>query len=205
MTVKDQFIRDLIDELNEESSRYANRKPLDIAYMVSVVDQQLENCTEFIEDITKYGYHINGYDFDASEGYTNGKIRVLIEKPEEERGSDMMYDAYFNYCYCIEFGFDERYWGYCSCEPTHNGYDEKRKCCGNGCDWTAPSFYISKSISLGGGKWDGVERDYWEYEKKFNEDQHNKNTYIEEMKKKQEIEALEASIRNAQSRLNELK
>lgn len=204
MTVKDQFIRDLINELNEESSNHTNRKPLDVAFMVSVVDQQLENCPEFIEDITKYNYLINGYDY-GSKGYTNGKIRVLIEKPDDERKSEMMYDAYYDYCYYIEFGFDERYWGYCDCEPTDSGYNEKRGCCGNGCDWVAPEFSITKCISLGGGKWNGVEHDYWEYENKFNENEENKNTYVEEIKKKQEIESLEASIRDAQNRLNKLK
>ncbi|WP_440110144.1 hypothetical protein [Paenibacillus sp. QZ-Y1] len=203
MTVKDEFIRRLIDELNEENSRNTNRKPLDVPFMVSVVDQQLENCKEFMKDITEHRYSINGYDFD--EYYANGKIRVLIEKPEEERESEMMYDAYCNYCYYIEFCYDERYWGYCDCQPSYKEYDEKHGCCGSGCDWVAPRFYIEKSISLGGGVWEGLERDYWEYEKKFNEDQDNKNTYVEEMKKKQEIEALEASIRDAQSRLSKLK
>lgn len=205
MKVKDEFIRDLINELNEENSRNTKEKRLDVPFMVSVVEQQLDNCKEFIADITEHDYYINGYDFDNSGGYTNGRIRVLIEKPQEERASEMMYDAYYNYCYYIEFAFDDLYWGYCNCEPSDKGYVEKRRCCGSGCDWRAPEFNIEKSISLGGGRWEGLERDYWEYEKEFNADQDNKNTYLEEMKKKEEIEALKASIREAQTRLIDLK
>lgn len=204
MSIKSEFIRRLVDELNDENERGNHKRPLDVCYMTSVVDQQLEKCDEFIKDITIHRYEINGYDYDDSEGYTNGKIRIFIEKPEEEKESEMMYDAYYDYCYYIEFGYDDRYWGYCDCQPSYEGYNEKHGCCGCGCDWVAPQFYLTKSISMDGGKWDGAERDYWEYEEKFNINEKNKNTYVEEMKKKQEIERLEASIRDAQNRLKDL-
>jgi hypothetical protein len=204
LNIKGEFIKRLVDELNDENERGNHNRPLNICYMTSVVDQQLEKCSEFIEDITIHRYEINGYEYDNTEGYTNGKMRVLIEKPDEEKNSEMMYDAYYDYCYYIEFGYDERHWGYCDCNPGHKGFNEKHGCCGNGCDWTAPQFYLTKSVSMGGGRWDGVESDYWSYEEKFNNDEKNKNTYVEEMKKKAEIKRLETSIKDAQDRLKEL-
>ena len=85
-SIKDQFIKKLISTLNNENKDriYHDKKTLDIPYIISVIDQQIENCKEFIDDITKYTYCINGYDEDYSEGYTNGNIKILIEKPNDE-------------------------------------------------------------------------------------------------------------------------
>lgn len=199
--IKEKFISKLIKELNDENERTAhdNKKTLDVCFMVSIVDQKIEECKEFMEDITKYKYCINGFDKDTTGGYTNGKIRILIEKPEKE--NEMMYAAYYDYCYYLEFTYDERYWGYCMCDPQDEGYIEKHQCTGNGCDWVAPSFHIEKSISLGGGRWEGTEKDYWAYEEKFNLVEENKNKEVEKHRKEQEKQRLIDSIEAAKIKL----
>ncbi|MEC4565443.1 DUF5320 domain-containing protein [Paenibacillus sp. CMAA1739] len=194
MSVKKVFIEKLAKVLNEEQDDLD--KPLDICYMVSVVDQHLDRYSEFIEEISNNNYLINGYDKDNTGGYTNGRIRILIEKPEEETKCD--------YCYFIEFGFDERYWGYCQCKPDDEGYSVKHECCGNDCDWVAPSFHIEKCIYIGGDSWDGCENDYWKYEQKYYEEENNKNTYLDNYLKEQEKIRLQEQLKVIQSRLSEL-
>ena len=129
MSIKEKFIRDLIDELNdinENRITYENKRPIDVCRVVSVIDQQLENCKEFIEDITEHTYHINRYE--ESHGFTYPKIRILIEKNDSEKNPNYVeyYDTH-NYCYYIEFTNDERYSGYCECTPNDSGYNEERK------------------------------------------------------------------------------
>lgn len=206
--MKDKFIRALINELNDVNEReraYHNKPLLDVCFIVSVIDQQIENCKEFMDELKLDRWHINGYDEDFSGGYTNGKIRILIEKPEEEKESDLMVDSFEDYCYYLEFTHDDRHWGYCQCLPDDNGFNEKYNCCGNGCDWSAPSFTIYKEIYLGGGTWKGNESDYWKYEEQFNRNSENKNEEVEQYKKQQEKERIEKQIKELQLKLEELK
>lgn len=207
MSIKEKFIKDLISELNDANERqldYENKRTIDVCYVVSVIDQQLEDCKEFLEDITKNAYHINGYDEDTSGGYTNGKIRILIEKPDSEKESNYMVDAYYDYCYYIEFTKDERSWGYCQCSSGDIGYNADHDCCGSGCDWTAPSFNIEKSICLGGGMWNGQAKDYWKYKDKFNLNEQNKNNEVEKFKLKQRKESLQNQIAELKIELEKL-
>jgi hypothetical protein len=122
MDIKEKFIKNLINELNDINERQLKEdSQIDVCWLVSAVDQQIDECKEFMNTISKYQYHINGYEEDHSQGYTNGKIRILIEKPDEEKESDYMMDAYYDYCYYIEFRDDERMWGYCECAPGMSG------------------------------------------------------------------------------------
>lgn len=204
---KKEFINNLVKELNDVNERqlvYNGKDPLDVPYLVSVVEQNIDQCKEFIEDISKNRYYINGYEEDNSEGYTNGKIRILIEKPDEEKESEYMVDAYHDYCYYIEFLYDERMWGYCQCSPEDEGYNEKHKCCGHGCDWTAPAISITKEINSGYYKWQGDEADYWTYKEEFLTNEQNKNEEVEKYKKEQEKESIRRQIASLQSKLDEL-
>lgn len=200
--VKERFIQQLIKELNEESKwrvLHENKKPLDVCYMVSVVDQQIENYQEFMHDLQTRNWLINGYDEDTTGGYTNGKIGILIEKTEEEK--EYRNDVYEDYCYYIEFLYDERHWGYCECSADDEGYNEKHKCCGNGCDWDAPAFRITKEINMGYSTWKGQQRDYWEYEERFNLKQENKNKEVEEHQKQQKKARILEEIQRLQDEL----
>jgi len=205
--VKEQFIKNLIYELNDINERqleYNNKTKLDICWLVSCVDQQIEKCTDFIETISKYTYCINGYDEDHSGGYTNGKIRVLIEKPNEEKESEYMFDAYYNYCYYIEFKYDDRMHGYCECTPEDSGYDPIHGCCGCGCDWSAPAFSITKEYSLGDYSWEGHECDYWDYERNFSTKEFDNLEERREQEKEHMKQIIENEIKNLQQRLSQL-
>jgi len=205
-STKDQFIQNLIKELNDENETriYQNKKPLDVCHIISVIDQQIENCKEFIDDITKYTYCINGYDEDYSEGYTNGKITILIEKPDKEKESNHWAGCYYDYSYCIEFLYDERHWGYCECTSDMKGYNKKYKCCGESCDWNGSAFKIEKVINLGYHIWEGQEKDYWEYKEKFESNEQNKNEDVEKFKLEEKKQYLKDRINEFQEELDKL-
>ena len=206
ISIKNQFIQNLIKELNNENEHMINnsKNPLDICYMISVIDQQIENCKEFLDDITKHTYCINGYDKDYSEGYTNGKIKILIEKTEDEKKSKHWADAYYNYYYCIEFLYDERHWGYCECTPEDKGYNEKYECCGDGCDWNSPSFKIEKITNLSYCTWKGQEKDYWKFEEQFLLNEQNKNENVEKFKIEEKKQNIRDRIKDLQEELDKL-
>ena len=205
-SIKDEFIKNLTKELNSinEDKIYHDKRPLDVCYLISSVDQHLGECKDFIEDITNNTYYINGYEEDNTEGYTNGKIRILIEKPEDEKESDLMVDSYREYCYFIEFLYDGRDWGYCECSPENPNYNKVHKCCGNGCDWTAPAYKLTKEINMHYGNWNGQEKDYWEYEENFKQQENNNNKDVEEYNKIQSIKYINSQIEELQNKLVEL-
>ena len=115
-----------------------------------------------------------------------------------------MVDAYRNYSYYIEFLFDERNHGYCQCTLEDSNYDEKHQCCGNGCDWTASSYRLTKEINMHSGSFEGYERDYWKYEENFNKQENNKNKEVEEYNKNQSIKYINLQIEELQNKLKEL-
>ena len=205
-SVKDRFIRELVDELNEVNQERLNysKSPLDICFMTSVLDQRLEDCTDFIKILESKRWLINGYDCDEEDYYTNGRVRILIEKSEEEKKSEYMVDAYEDYYYYIEFLYDERHWGYCFCDESTEGYSQKHKCAGYSCDWTAPAFRITKEIDLHYGDWKGYEKDYWNYSEKFEQNEKNINAEVEKHKIEQEKKFLSERIAELQSELANL-
>jgi len=201
MTIKEKFIQDLIKELNNinyhEVIKYeGNKTPIDVPYVISVIDQQIENYKEFMDDITNYTYYINNYERDNTEGYTNGKIKILIENTE----NDTCYYYYF-----IEFLYDQRHWGYCQCTPEDKDYNSKYDCCGNGCDFVAPAFRLIKKLDFGYSVWEGREKDYWTYKEQFEANEQNKNTDVEKFRNEQKKQELENRIKKLQVELEVLR
>jgi len=207
-STKEQFIQDLINELNNinhhEVVYNENNPPINIPFIISAIDQQLDKCTEFLDDISKNKYSINGYHEDESGGYTNGKIRILIEKPDNEKESDLFVHTYCDYCYYIEFLYDERHWGYCECTPEDKGYNQKHHCCGINCDWDSSAFKIEKVVNLGYYSWKGQEKDYWEYKEKFEANEQNKNKEVEKFKSEEKKQNLINRINELQEELDKL-
>lgn len=187
--VKEKFIRALVKTLNEENENreYENKEPLDVCFMVSAIDKQLYQYKDFIEDLSN-GYTFNMYEEDES-GHSNGRISLFIEKPKEERQSGLWIEKYReDYWYTIEFKYNQIDGDYCQCEQGNEGYNEEHHCCGEICDWNAPSFAITKQYDLGTCSWDGLQRDYWEYEKMFKSKEENKSVEDEiKERRKQEI------------------
>lgn len=210
--IKKKFIRALIDELNdvnENQLQYYNKNPNNVCFMVSVIDQNINKYKDFIDDITKNNFCVNGYEEDHSSGYTAGKIRILIEKSNEEKDKEekengFVISEYYDYHYEIEFLYDERMWGYCQCNPSDPDYNFEHKCCGHGCDWTAPAFRLSKIIDIGRSGWDGDENDYWIYEKIFQKEEKNNNEIIEQYEKEQKRKYLEEQLSEIQRQLKDL-
>lgn len=85
--------------------------------------------------------------------YTDGVISVHISDTRRR--------------YDIRLLKDERPWGYCTCTPEDEGYNEDHGCCGDGCDWTAPRFEVSLVTDLCYGAYKGQERDLWADEEKW--------------------------------------
>ncbi|MBD1379079.1 hypothetical protein [Metabacillus arenae] len=130
------------------------------------------------------------FENDKTEGYTYGKWLFYLWEYNGEEPNDE-YD-FFNcaydqkspdYYYEIKLTRDQRLWGFCQCIPDMELYNEKHECCGNGCDWTAPSFILSK-VEEKYGKFKGKERDIWELEEKWSEYLESYDNKVKESKLK---------------------
>lgn len=186
---KKEFVNTLIKFLNEEVCRQMKHNTkidelLDICYLTSVVEQQIDKCSAFIKDIDKHRYMIDEYFPDVTNGYTHGKIKISIEKPDNEKESNLLVDAYYNYYYYIEFEYS-----------THYRYD----------GWDAPAITITKLEDINTLEWDGYEEDYNIYKKEFHKREINKLIEIEEYKKQQAIKEKNEQIKILQNEIEELK
>jgi len=204
-SVKDQFIQNLINTLNNENqSRINNNKNLiDVCYLVSVIDQQIENYKEFIDDITEHTYIITDYKKDWYDNYTSGEIQILIEKSNNEEIYEYI-NRYCNHKYYIKFLEDERPYGECQCSPGDEDYNDKYGCCGENCDFSAPAFRLIKEIDLGYSCWKYSEKEYWKYKEKFESNEQNKNTEVERFKLDQQKNELKDRIKELQEELDKL-
>ena len=109
------------------------------------------------------------------------------------------------YHYEIHFSYEERYWGYCECQPGDKDYNEDHQCCGHGCDWDAPVVAVYKCYDVDNGVWNGDEHDYWDFEDVFYKDDLELKARIEEEAKRQRIKDLEKQIASYQNDLDKLK
>lgn len=143
---------------------------------------------ELLDDAAKYYLEIR-YEEDDTGGYTDGyfEFHFYTKDPSEDYG----WQSSINHYYKMELLLDDRMWGYCDCEPSHIGYNPIYRCCGNGCDWTAPKVSIQKISSIVYHAFDGVQRDMWELESKWKEDTVD---HEEELRKKR-LEQLSQHIK----------
>lgn len=134
-------------------------------YFVTMEQLLQENHkNSFLEDIYKYDCAFH-YHPDKTHGYTDGYFTMELN----ERGNNVELD----YHYRIELGFDDRYDGYCACTPDMKGYNETRHCCGENCDWTAPSIAVIKKEYVTYFNFKGKEKSLWEAEHKWEEENQN--------------------------------
>lgn len=196
--IKQEFIDRVIGILESEND--SNEKQYNIPFIIAPLDQRLNECKEFLKDLQSHNYYINVLDIDDEDYYTNAKLQIGFYDNKDE-DDDECYWNYLNFSYTINFVRVERYWGYCECSEGDEDYDIRYKCCGHGCDWSAPSFSIIKQYSCGDYSWNGDEHDYWDFEDKFN------NVTLEEKKslqKKAEIKSLEKQIKTLTDKLHKL-
>lgn len=149
-----QRIINLIEEENDERE-YHDKIKIDIPFKIAPIKQSISNIkySELINDISKKEYYVY-FDYDSNRcDYDYDRIAINLENE--------------NYRYIIQLGYEPRHWGYCECSEEDEGYDERYKCCGNGCDWDAPDFTVIKEVTLGSNSFNGIERDLWEYKDKY--------------------------------------
>ena len=212
--VKEDLINRIIDELKEinEDKEYRGERELNIPFMIAPLSQSLEQFDSLINDLGKHTYYgVNYIEPEQENYYSNGTIEITLEKNDNELNEDEKYikendeHSYFptDYTYKINFEIDERGgWGFCQCSEGDEDYDERHKCCGHGCIWTAPTYSIQKVIELGRKAWRGDAHDYWDFEDKFyNVDKKEK----EEKQKQAKINRLKNQIEDLQKELDNLK
>lgn len=203
--ILNEFIDDLVKELKRENDdrEYYEKSKLNIPYIIAPLKQNLlkDDYKDFISNLSKYNYQIN-YSEDTSEGYTNGSIDIYLYQKNSEHEEWNTPSEKFHYN--IQFGKDQRYWGYCECNPEDNGYREDKQCCGHGCDWTAPEFSLNKVMDVGIDSWHGNAHDYWDFEDDFYKS--NKELAEEKAKKDKElkIKYLKDKIDKMQRELSDL-
>ncbi|MCA1021509.1 hypothetical protein [Halobacillus litoralis] len=160
--------------------------------------QHRDKLSEMLNEVNNFDSIGFEYQYDEEEYYTEGAIHLRFYKEDnDERPWDIQPDYHFE----IELLYDERYWGYCDCNPEDEGYDSNKKCCGNGCDWVAPQISVKKVSDLVFESFDGVERDMWELERKWNESLEEHNERV----RQEQIERLENNIKEFQEEVSRLK
>lgn len=140
--IKEKFIKEVVECLKEEA--------LDVPYLVVPLVQAIDKkeLDEFFEDLGKHENYSYYYENDSTGGFTNGCVTINL--PECS--------------YKIEFGLDERYFGYCECSPDDEGYHSVKQCCGHGCDWDAPTITLHKIKTLFKHSFNGDEHAFWDFE-----------------------------------------
>lgn len=165
--------------------------------------QKQDVLKPLLDDLKNWRLDIH-FEEDETGGYTYGKYSLYLwnyeEEPLEEDEERYCYDQERpDYYYEIELTRDERYWGYCECNSDMEGYNHKYKCCGNGCDWVAPSFTL-KRVEENRAVFSGLERDIWKLEETWNEHLDSYN----EKKKKERLDYIEQQLTRLQKEKEEL-
>lgn len=174
-----------------------------VAFIVAPLFQSLGKYCDILEDLKNHDEWYVRYNKDETDGYTNGSITIDLYKNKSNLSEDEEDDYDFPECYTynIEFQYDARPWGFCECSENDLDYDKRYDCCGHGCDWSAPSFSITKTMELGGYSWNGDAHDFWNFEDKFNNiDEVEKK----ELEKQAEIKRLKKQIECYNYKLNEI-
>lgn len=165
--------------------------------------QHKDKLTPLLNDCQEWDFTFYYRDNDSRE-YNIGSLTVYLHRNVgeliENEWSDYYEQEGADYYYIIAFIDEPRMWGYCCCEPEDEGYNKEYHCCGVGCDWYAPSFEVDKVYSICCGSFEGLERDIWELEKKW-------DTYLEvykDKKKLAELDQIETQLKELEKRKNEL-
>lgn len=197
----DNLAREIAD-WNEANRSNPDTYEAPVPFWVAVLWNQFkfhsEKYKEFFEDVKDE----SPYQIVPSE---YGDIYSVILWEENDTDEWYLDSNCKNYHYEIHFSSEERYWGYCECEPGDKDYNEDHQCCGHGCDWDAPMVTVYKCYDVDNGVWNGDEHDYWDFEDAFYKDDLELKARIEEEAKRQRIEDLEKQIASYQNDLDKLK
>lgn len=202
-----ELINKIIECLESENKdrKYYNNPLIDIPFNIVTLEQYLNDDTykELHNDLTKYDFEINFFEDKDEDGYLKERyIKVyLYEKGNEE---DYYCDNFTNFTYKITLDRDDRDWGYCECSEEDEDYDTRYRCCGHGCDWTAPAFSITKEIHIGRNVFKGDQHDFWDYRDKYNNITEVDKKELEKLAKIKQLEEQKEYIENELKKLNSL-
>lgn len=197
----DNLVREIVDwnEVNKSNpNTYEAPVPFYVAALWNQFKFHSEKYAGFFDDVKDE----NSYQIVPNE---YGDIYSVILWEKNDAGKWYLDENCKNYHYEFHFSYDERYWGYCECQPGDDDYDEDRQCCGHGCDWDAPAVTVYKCYDVDDGVWNGDEHDYWDFEDAFYKDDLELKARIEEEAKRQRINDLEKQIASYQNDLDMLK
>lgn len=203
------FLNKLADEMKTSNEMYIQEKeyPIDIPFYISILWQRIKDYPEKYETFLKDITYERNYEIYQKTSCDPSIWMVKIFKTFDEYLEESEVNKnceVIKYEYEINFSFDERYWGYCECEPDDKDYREDHKCCGHGCDWTAPTVSIFKCYKYDSGEWEGDEHNYWDFEDSFYKDVLEEKARKEEEEKRLRIEELEKQIANCKNELDKL-
>jgi hypothetical protein len=190
---KDTFVRRLIEVLNNENE--GREHPLNIPFLVSSVEQHIgePQYATFLEEIEGRMEYWSFIEREKDDYYSFGK--VFIPTSEDNHSG----------VYYLTLGTDERMWGYCFCKPGDEDYNPKHRCCGHGCDWSAPAFTIIKEVSVGRSAWNGDEAAYWRYEEDMLARLARMNSDYVRQRREQRVSYLRGEIERLQGELRKVK
>jgi hypothetical protein len=197
-------VKEILIDTNNERKYEEEKKQLDIPFMISALEQHLNDkeLISFITDLRDNQYNLH-YE-DIIDGYYDyGKLTIsLCSKREEDKNTHF---TELDYSYSIVFSYDPREWGYCQCTEKDEDYRKDKGCCGHGCDWSAPAFSIIKEIQIGHQQdWNGDEHDYWEYEDNFYKSDKDLASEKAKRDKNDKIKYLQDNIKEMTKQLEEL-
>lgn len=150
MTIGGKFFKELREVVLRKSELTARLIP----HYENLLHWQDQLATLLV-DTEEYAFDIL-YDDDSTGGYSDGEFIVKIYPT--------------NRYYRIKLISEDRIIGYCTCSSDLEGYNREHKCTGVTCDWYAPSFEVELITVIGNGSFEGDQRDLWELEKKWKED-----------------------------------
>ena len=205
-----KFLENLAKEMAEWNEMDERDNTVLVPFYIAALWNQFkfhgEKYTEFFDDVKDESF----YQIVPSECGDIYSV-TLWDKNDPSHRQDVWLDEqmilpkFKNYYYEIHFSYEERYWGYCECQPGDKDYNEDHQCCGHVCDWDAPVVAVYKCYDVDNGVWNGDEHDYWDFEDVFYKDDLELKARIEEEAKRQRIKDLEKQIASYQNDLDKLK
>lgn len=134
------------------------------------INQNIGILSQIIEDS-------EGLDYDFSyeiprddEERRYNPCNILIHIYDGEISNDI------GHYYKIEFGFQDRPWGYCDCSVNDEDYNHFKNCCGASCDWEAPEIRMYKIRQIGRAVFEGLNRDLWRLNDEWTQEEREKKS-----------------------------
>lgn len=177
--VKEIFLDEFVKFLHRIKSDMERRKQTstlpNICFMTAIVDQRICEYEDFMQDLATHEWEIVEYE-NHEYHYDIGTVTIRIDDSGETK-----------HLYKLEFCYVDESLGYCMCSPGDDGYDSSKSCCGIDCDWGSPTMTLSKVVLYPSKNWRGLQRDYWNFEKKYHEKYKSNESKDISIDKKKEI------------------